>query len=52
MRSKVIGTVATLATLAAWVSVLLSLHGGLRPRIDSRPHKATCWETAQEAGRQ
>jgi hypothetical protein len=49
MRSKVIGTVATLATLAAWAAVFLSLHGGLGPRIDSKPHEATGWVMAQEA---
>ena len=49
MRSKVIGTVATLAMLAAWVSICLSLHGGLGLRIDSRPHEATGWVMAQEA---
>ncbi len=49
MRSKVIGTLAALATLAAWVAIFLSLHGGLGPRIDSRPHEATGWVMAQEA---
>jgi hypothetical protein len=49
MRSKVIGTVATLATLASLAFVFLSLHGGLGPRIDSRPHEATGWVMAQEA---
>ena len=49
MQSKVIGTLAALATLAAWVVIFLSLHGGLGPRIDSRPHEATGWVMAQEA---
>jgi hypothetical protein len=49
MRSKVIGTLAALVSLAAWVAMFLSLHGGLGPRIDSRPHEATGWVMAQEA---
>ena len=49
MQSKVIGTLAALATLAAWVLIFLSLHGGLGPRIDSGTHEATGWVMAQEA---
>ena len=49
MQSKVIGTLAASATLAAWVVIFLSLHGGFGPRIDSRPHEATGWVMAQEA---
>jgi hypothetical protein len=49
MHSKVIGTLAALVTLAAWVAIFLSLHGGFGPRIDSSVHEATGWVIAQEA---
>jgi hypothetical protein len=49
MHSKVIGTLAALVTLAAWVAIFLSLHGGLGPRIDSKLPEATGWVMAQEA---
>ena len=49
MQSKVIGTLAALATLAAWAVIFLSLNGGLRPSIDSGLPEATGWVMAQEA---
>src|SRR5262245_4069852 len=48
-NSKVIGTIACTATLAAWGSLLLVLHGGFGPSINPKPHEATGWMLAQQA---
>ena len=47
--NKAVNVIAGLVVLGAWATLLISLRGGLPPRLNPKPHEAAGWMLARQA---